>query len=259
MTLQFHKYHGAGNDFIIVDNRQETFKPDRNAIAKLCRRKFGIGGDGLMLLEKSGEADFYMRYFNSDGNESTMCGNGGRCIVAFARSLGIIDKQTRFLASDGLHDSVIRDDGLIALKMQDVDTTQNFDEDYFVDTGSPHYVRFVEDLANTPVFEEGRKIRYDNATFPEGTNVNFVAIEREGLISIRTYERGVEDETLACGTGAVASAISAYLRSKTDKTSYLVNVRGGKLQVSFNPSGNRFTNVWLTGPAEFVFSGAVDI
>lgn len=255
MLQQFHKYHGAGNDFIIIDNRQNTFKPENNIIERLCRRKFGIGADGLMLLESSEEADFYMRYFNSDGKESTMCGNGGRCIVAFAHDLGIIEKETRFLASDGWHEAVIREDNLIALKMQDVERVETFDDHYFIDTGSPHYVRFVENLPKVPVYEEGRKIRYDTGISQTGTNVNFVFFEKEGLISIRTYERGVENETLACGTGAVASAISAYLHSQTDKTSYSVNAMGGRLEVSFEKTGNRFTNVWLVGPAEYVYAG----
>ncbi|MGM0531226.1 MAG: diaminopimelate epimerase [Bacteroidota bacterium] len=255
MSQQFHKYHGAGNDFILIDNRQNTFIPDNNVVERLCRRKFGIGADGLMLLESSGEADFYMRYFNSDGKESTMCGNGGRCIVAFAHDLGIIDRKTLFLATDGAHEAVIRDDNLIALKMQDVERVKTSDDHYFMDTGSPHYVRFVDNLSKVPVYEEGRKIRYNTGISETGTNVNFVSFEKEGLISIRTYERGVENETLACGTGAVASAISAYLRSQTDKTSYTINALGGRLEVSFEPTENRFTNVWLIGPAEFVFSG----
>ncbi|MCF8335043.1 MAG: diaminopimelate epimerase [Bacteroidales bacterium] len=257
MSQQFHKYHGAGNDFIIIDNRQKPFKPDSNVIEGLCRRKFGIGADGLMLLEKSAEADFYMRYFNSDGKESTMCGNGGRCIVAFARDLGIIDRNTQFLASDGEHKALIKEDNLIALKMQDVERVKIFDDHFFVDTGSPHYVRFVDNLSKVPVYEEGKKIRYNTGISETGTNVNFVSFEKEGLISIRTYERGVENETLACGTGAVASAISACLHSHTDKNSYTVNAMGGRLHVSFEPAGgNRFTNVWLTGPAEYVFEGS---
>ncbi|MEF8846016.1 MAG: diaminopimelate epimerase [Bacteroidales bacterium] len=259
MSQQFQKYHGAGNDFIIIDNRQNTFTPEKDVIERLCRRKFGIGADGLMLLESSEEADFYMRYFNSDGKESTMCGNGGRCIVAFAYDQGLIDKNPHFLASDGMHEAVIRDDNLVALKMQDVERVRTFDDHYFVDTGSPHYVRFVDDPEKVNVYEEGRNIRYNSQFSETGVNVNFVSLEEGDQISIRTYERGVENETLACGTGAVASAISAYLRSHTDKTSYTVNARGGRLEVTFKPTGNRFTDVWLTGPAVFVFSGTVDV
>jgi diaminopimelate epimerase len=159
------------------------------------------------------------------------------------------------MASDGPHDAVIREDGLVALKMRDVEQVETYGDHYFVDTGSPHYVSFVDDLAKVNVYEEGKKVRYDKSISEAGTNVNFVSFEKEGLISIRTYERGVENETLACGTGAVASAISAYLYSNTDKTSYTVNAMGGKLEVSFDPTGDSFTNVWLTGPAEFVFSG----
>ncbi|MFW6101370.1 MAG: diaminopimelate epimerase, partial [Bacteroidota bacterium] len=210
MTQHFHKYHGAGNDFIIINNRQGVFPPDKNVIKRLCRRRFGIGADGLMFLETSAEADFYMRYFNSDGNESTMCGNGGRCIVSFAYDQGLIDKKTRFLASDGPHEAVIRDDNLVALKMQDVERVKTLGEHYFVDTGSPHYVRFVDDPEQVNVYEEGRKIRYNSQFSETGVNVNFVSLEEGDQIAIRTYERGVENETLACGTGAVASAISAY-------------------------------------------------
>ena len=259
MAQEFHKYHGAGNDFIIIDNRQKSFQPDRDVIESLCRRKFGIGANGLMLLENSEEADFYMRYFNSDGKESTMCGNGGRCIVAFAHDQGIIGRKTRFMASDGPHDAEIREDGLVALKMRDVERVETYGDHYFVDTGSPHYVSFVDDLAKVNVYEEGKKVRYDKSISEAGTNVNFVSFEKEGLISIRTYERGVENETLACGTGAVASAISAYLYSNTDKTSYTVNAMGGKLEVTFDPTGDSFTNVWLTGPAEFVYAGSIDV
>jgi len=211
-------------------------------------------------LEKSAKVDFYMRYFNSDGKESTMCGNGGRCMVDFAHSLHIIGKETRFLATDGVHEAVIRDHKLIALKMQNINSIATFNDHYFIDTGSPHYVRFVDDLDKIPVYEEGRKIRYDRSISQQGTNVNFVCFEKAGHISIRTYERGVENETFACGTGAVASAISAYLRSNTDKTSYTVKVLGGILKVSFDVvTKNTFKNIWLTGPSEYIYQGTVHI
>lgn len=258
MSLWFYKYHGAGNDFILIDNRQDIFQPDTNRIARLCERKFGIGANGLMLLETNQQSDFAMRYFNADGHESTMCGNGGRCMVAFAKKLGIIDDKTHFVASDGTHQAVIMENKLIALKMQDVSDIRISHDHLFIDTGSPHYIRFVNNLSKVPVYEEGKKIRNDTSISKGGTNVNFVSLEKDGMISIRTYERGVENETLACGTGAVASAIGSYLIAKSDKTSYTVNVMGGKLQVSFEVENkNTFRNVWLTGPAEFVFEGSI--
>jgi diaminopimelate epimerase len=258
MPLRFCKYHGAGNDFILIDNRQHIFQPDINYIARLCERKFGIGANGLMLLEKSQQSDFAMRYFNADGHESTMCGNGGRCMVAFARKLGIIDDKTHFVASDGPHEAFILENKLIALKMQDVSDVRIFPDHLFIDTGSPHYIRFVNNLSKVPVYDEGKKIRKDTSISKGGTNVNFVSLEKDGMISIRTYERGVENETLACGTGAVASAIASYLIANSDKSSYTVNVMGGKLQVNFEAeSKNHFSNVWLTGPAEFVFEGSL--
>jgi diaminopimelate epimerase len=259
MSIQFFKYHGAGNDFIIIDNRNNGFKVQRDVIERLCNRRFGIGADGLMLLENSRTADFSMRYFNADGRESTMCGNGGRCIVAFANSIGVIKNDTRFMAADGLHKAKILDTKIVSIEMKDIEEVRKLGNDYFVDTGSPHYVQFVNDLKNAPVYTEGRRIRLDRRICNEGTNVNFVHIDGDGRISIRTYERGVENETLACGTGAVASAISTFLKTKTDKTSFMIHVVGGKLKVDFVPvSEQNYKDIWLTGPAEFVFEGMVE-
>ncbi|MFO8235371.1 MAG: diaminopimelate epimerase [Bacteroidales bacterium] len=260
MIHQFYKYQGAGNDFILLDNRSLSFNVNTDTIEKLCDRRFGIGADGLMLLENSSEADFYMRYFNADGGESTMCGNGGRCIVAFARRLGIIDKDTLFQAYDGLHKAKIMDSRIISLQMKNIEYCIKYGNDYYVDTGSPHYVKFVEDIRNAQVYEEGKKIRVDEDIAPHGTNVNFVKIDGEGKLSLRTYERGVENETLACGTGAVASAVCTYLERKSDKTSYLINVVGGKLIVDFEVSGAyNFKNIWLTGLADYVYEGNIEI
>ncbi|MGM0498290.1 MAG: diaminopimelate epimerase [Bacteroidota bacterium] len=229
MKVQFYKYHGAGNDFILIDNRENVIGPNPRLVEQLCNRRFGIGADGLMLLENSEKADFSMRYFNSDGYEASMCGNGGRCIASFVWEKGLISKETEFVASDGLHKAKILDKGIVALKMNDVENVRKIGEHYFLDTGSPHYVLFVDDINKSRVQEEGKRIRYDASVSKYGTNVDFVQIVDEDEITIRTYERGVENETLACGTGAVASAISTHLLKETDIFSFSVRGLGGKL------------------------------
>jgi len=256
MASTFQKYHGAGNDFILIDNRSGYFHPDKNVIQKMCERRFGIGADGLMLLEKADEYDFSMRYYNSDGNESTMCGNGGRCIVAFARSLGLIDRQTFFLATDGPHLAKILDDGRISLKMQDVEEVRHHQGHDVINTGSPHYIVWVHDPGQVKVLYEGSAIRHDPDISNDGVNVNFVTMAENRHIHIRTYERGVEDETLACGTGSVAAAISAHFRSPSDKSSYIIHALGGDLEVEFREEATGiFRDVWLTGPTQWVFEG----
>jgi len=260
MQVQFYKYHGAGNDFILIDNRKSVINLNPRFVQKLCSRRFGIGADGLMLLENSQKADFSMRYFNSDGHEASMCGNGGRCIVSFAWKKGFISNETEFIASDGLHKAKILDNGIVALKMNDVEEVEKVGVHYFLNTGSPHYVMFVDDINKSKVQEDGKRIRYDASVSKQGTNVDFVQIIKEDEISIRTYERGVENETLACGTGAVASAIATHLSKETDNFSFSVQVLGGKLQVDFKMKDEtHFYDIWLTGPAEFVFKGSVDI
>lgn len=258
MELSFYKYHGAGNDFILVDNRSGAIQLQVSQIAALCHRRFGIGADGLMLLQEVPDADFEMVYYNADGNESTMCGNGGRCIAAFAHHLGIAGADMRFKAVDGMHKARIRPDGTVALHMQDVQQI-GFEEDHVIlDTGSPHYIQWVDDVSRIDVFGEGRAIRNREAFQPKGINVNFVQ-RAGGDLLIRTYERGVEDETLACGTGVTAAAIAA-VGAETGHFHIPVRAVGGMLSVSFEKKdAGTAEDIVLTGGAVFVFKGIVGI
>lgn len=260
MELTFYKYQGTGNDFVMIDNRQATF-PVTNVklIESLCDRRFGIGADGLILLENDTQADFKMVYFNSDGNQSTMCGNGGRCIVAFAKKLKIIDNQAAFNAIDGLHHATISVDETVSLQMKNVETINITPKYVFLDTGSPHHVEMVSDLKNFDIKQNGAEIRYSTLYEKSGSNVNFVEQINENTFAIRTYERGVEDETLSCGTGATAVAIAMRKIGKTDSNDININVQGGNLSVSFTPIDTIFTNVFLKGPAKFVFEGVISI
>lgn len=261
--LSFHKYHGAGNDFILLDDRQGTYGPtlDQPAIASLCSRRFGIGADGLMLLQDHPDYDFEMVYFNADGNPSTMCGNGGRCIVRFAHDLGLVRDEYHFLAVDGPHRARLQADGSVALEMNDVRTVTSPQTEAFVlDTGSPHYVAFVADAAVVDVVAEGRAVRQSPPYQKEGINVNFVSGSLSGL-EIATYERGVEDETLACGTGVTAAAIAAIQRVKPASGDFDIPVKakGGLLAVRGHYDGELFSNLWLIGPATAVFTGQVSV
>lgn len=263
MKVKFFKYQGAGNDFVVIDNRDKTFDPSIDRVELLCDRNFGVGADGLMLLENDDKYDFYMRYFNADGKESTMCGNGGRCIAEFAKQLGIgTSEKVVFNSIDGLHEAYfveVEDEPLVKLKMIDVKEIKEYDDYYFLNTGSPHYVTFVEELEDMDVFSEGEAIRNDPKFAPGGTNVNFVEI-MEDEIFVRTFERGVEDETLACGTGSTAAAIAAALFLESDQNVWDVEVLGGMLQVSFDrKEDGTFENIWLTGPAEMVFEGTIEV
>lgn len=243
----------------MIDNRNNTFpKNDVKLIQKLSDRRFGIGADGLILLESSTESDFTMVYFNADGNESTMCGNGGRCIVAFAKKLNIIEEETTFNAIDGLHFASIKND-IINLQMTDIDTVEEFENYSFLNTGSPHHINFCDNVKNINVKELGTEIRYGSPYFQEGTNVNFAEQISDNSFIVRTYERGVEDETLACGTGVTAVAIAANKLNKTKANTINIEVLGGHLEVSFKREGNSFTNVFLKGPAQFVFEGNITI
>lgn len=256
---EFYKYHGAGNDFIIIDNRDKSF--DITSIEKiklLCHRHFGIGADGIMLLEKEPNYDFKMVYINNDGSMGSMCGNGGRCIVHFAHNILKIIKNPRkviFLAVDGEHEAEILNDGLIKLKMQDVnEISKRNDLDFLYSGTTPHNIMFVKDIENFPVVEIGRKIRDSD---PDGVNTNFVEV-KYGVFNVRTYERGIEDETLACGTGATSVAIAAHHLGKLKENICKIKMPGGNLTVEFEkmPDGS-YKNIWLTGPVQFVFKGEV--
>ncbi|HBF87177.1 MAG TPA: diaminopimelate epimerase [Bacteroidales bacterium] len=256
MLIKFYKYHGAGNDFIILDNRKNTYNGlNQQSIEFLCHRHFGVGADGLMLLNSSDSYDFGMKYFNSDGRESTMCGNGGRCIVAFAKSLQIIGDTTTFEAIDGIHIAEIIDAKTVKLKMNDVFEIKEQNGDFILNTGSPHIVKFVENANDLNVFELGKQIRYSKQFSPNGINVNFVQKLSERKIYVRTYERGVENETLSCGTGVTAASIAySCLNSCED---FEIETKGGILKTSFTKTNSTFTNVWLQGSVSFVFEGFV--
>ncbi len=261
MKQYFYKYQGAGNDFILIDNRLEQFNHHQpEQIARLCDRRFGVGGDGIMFLQLKDAFDFEMIYYNADGKPSSMCGNGGRCIVAFARFLGLIANETNFLAVDGPHYAKISESGdWVSLQMIDV-TEINGDEDAFVlNTGSPHYVKLVENLEQKNVYQDGYAIRNNETYRKEGININFVEPLNDGFF-VRTFERGVEDETYACGTGVTAVALAmAKHQHKTGAVFTPIKVLGGDLSVKFNYNGAVFTDIFLEGPAKQVFSGEIDI
>jgi diaminopimelate epimerase len=260
MLLTFYKYQGTGNDFIMVDNRLNSFpKENTQLIEQLCDRRFGIGADGLILLENHTTYDFKMVYFNSDGNESSMCGNGGRCLVAFAKQLGIIEATAEFEAVDGYHYAKIIGDDLVSLQMKDVDRIAVHQDYSFLNTGSPHHVQLVSDLKNLDVKTEGAKIRYSDLYGKAGSNINFVHQLENDIFAVRTYERGVEDETLSCGTGVTAVAIAMHQTGKTNNNIIDLNVEGGKLKVQFDVDNGKYTNVFLIGPATFVFEGMIDL
>lgn len=260
MNIPFYKYQGTGNDFVLIDNRTNIFDRERrDIVAQVCHRRFGIGADGFILLQNKEGYDFEMVYYNADGNESTMCGNGGRCIVQFAYDLGVIGDTTRFLAVDGPHDAYVKDKQ-VHLHMIDVYTVNKLgDEAFFLNTGSPHYIKQVDKIEDFPIVETGKSIRYSDAFAPGGTNVNFMEMQGERLF-VRTYERGVEDETYSCGTGVTAAAIAAAEMGAT--VPVLIKTLGGDLEVIFkkdNNDDNKYTEIYLIGPAKRVFAGEIDI
>jgi diaminopimelate epimerase len=262
MEITFYKYQGAGNDFIIIDDRSEQFdRSNTELVAKMCDRRFGIGADGLMLLRNKEGFDFEMVYYNADGNEGSMCGNGGRCIVAFAKSTGVVGDKCYFVAVDGPHEAEMlnhEDNAWVSLKMIDVPDIEKGIGYVFMDTGSPHYVSFnSNNLDNMDLIEEARRIRYNERYSKDGTNVNFIDV-KDNVLKIRTYERGVEDETLACGTGVTAAVLTAHITGNVKGNEINVKAKGGDLKVLFERVGNGYENVWLQGPAEFVFKGVVN-
>ncbi|MBK7407753.1 MAG: diaminopimelate epimerase [Saprospirales bacterium] len=258
-TFPFFKYHGAGNDFIMIDHRESPHidLADETLIRHLCDRHFGIGADGLIALLKSPELDFEMKYYNADGREGSMCGNGGRCTVAFAFQVGIRKPHYQFLAADGLHEAFFREQGWVELKMGDVKVVEAGEDFYFLNTGSPHYVRFVDKVSAVDVCALGKAVRYSDRFRQEGTNVNFVEEEDAG-IAVATYERGVEDETLSCGTGITASALVTSLKRGLpagEPVQIPVRAKGGNLEVRFLKTEEGFRDIWLCGPTKMVFGG----
>jgi diaminopimelate epimerase len=252
--IKFHKYQGTGNDFIMIDDRAQLFDLSRlDLIVAWCDRKFGIGADGVILIRDHPEYDFEMIYFNPDGSQS-LCGNGSRCAVMFAHTLGMITRQCTFLAVDGPHEGCL-DQGLVKVRMHDVGAPQQIDGDYFVNTGSPHHIKMVDEIGAVDVTKEGSMIRYGDQYQPGGTNVNFVE-PKGNQVQVRTYERGVEDETLSCGTGVTAVALVMGTMGYVSPVN--INAAGGDLQVSFNrQSDGSYTDIYLSGPAEKVYEGIV--
>ncbi len=255
--IKFYKYQGAGNDFVMVDNRQGAFKGDKVEWCKqVCDRKYGIGSDGLIFIENHAVSNFKMDFYNPDGSQS-FCGNGSRCAVAFAKHIGVFnnDKVT-FEAIDGMHEAIISDSA-VDIHMQNVALPTNEGADFFMDTGSPHFIRFVSAVEAVDILSFGPKIRFDQKYMPNGTNVNVIHEIAGDEIAIRTYERGVEAETLACGTGATAAALTFAFKNNLNKGKVKVKAVGGNLSVSFEVINNQFENVWLSGPAKFVFEGEI--
>jgi diaminopimelate epimerase len=260
MNITFYKYQGTGNDFVILDNRNDAYQNlTETQVHFLCDRRFGIGADGLMLMNKKEGFDFDMRYFNADGRPSTLCGNGARCMVRFAADMGLHQYTYRFHAVDGEHEAEIDNQNNIRLKMNDVNDVRQQNDHFILNTGSPHFVKFVQQLTEVDVPETGRNIRYSKAFAEEGINVNLVETLSGDKIFVRTYERGVEDETLSCGTGVTAAAlVSAHNEIGFNRIE--VKTAGGNLSVEFDKTGeNSFENIWLCGPAEFVFKGEIEV
>lgn len=260
MKIEFHKYQGTGNDFILLDNRSKTYDQlTEKQVALMCNRRFGIGADGLILLNLKEGFDLEMKYYNADGAEGSMCGNGGRCMIKFVASLGIRKNNYHFLAVDGEHEAEIDTNGLVRLKMANVNKVEVHSNYFILNTGSPHYVKYIKDIMKMDVKNSGRMIRYSPAFEKDGINVNFVESVDDDKIYVRTYERGVEDETLSCGTGVTASALIA---AHNDNGFNRVEVKtpGGNLSVEFDKvDDNHFENIWLNGPAEFVFKGEMEL
>ena len=258
MNIAFYKYQGTGNDFVIIDNRNNALTLTTAQVKKMCDRRFGIGADGLMLLNSKPGYDFEMVYYNADGRESSMCGNGGRCLVKFAYNLGIKKRKYLFMAVDGEHEATVEDNGWVYLKMKDVHGITKHFSDSILDTGSPHYVKNIDHLSNYDVARYGKEIRYSDEYKDKGINVNFVE-QQDRSIFVRTYERGVEDETFSCGTGVTAAAL-IYAHNDNGFNRVEIRTLGGNLAVEFDKrSDDTFENIWLCGPADFVFKGEMSV
>jgi diaminopimelate epimerase len=260
MEIRFYKYQGTGNDFVILDNRDKSYDGlTRQQVAFLCDRRFGIGGDGLMLLNLHPDYDFEMIYYNSDGRESSMCGNGGRCLTKFASDIGIIQSSYNFIAVDGAHEASLNTDGTVSLKMNDVDDVRYDRGNFILNTGSPHFVTMAADIMHLDIVKKGRDIRNNNEFKKEGINVNFVEqTDEPDRIIVRTYERGVENETLSCGTGVVAAALVCH-HNDNGFNRVEVQTKGGMLSVEYDKIDEAFRNVWLNGPAVKVFEGVLKV
>jgi diaminopimelate epimerase len=264
VKIHFYKYQATGNDFVVIDNRSHGYSFSQEQIEKICDRRFGVGADGLMLIEKHPTLDFNLVYYNSDGSQS-LCGNGSRAAVVMASMLGLLKKSTTFNAYDGTHEAQLLSDDMVRLKLNNVSEVKKTGDEYFINTGSPHHLRFVNDLTTYPVVEEGRKIRYSEMYSPNGTNANFIQLLDNNTIAVRTYERGVEDETLSCGTGVTAAALAASFLGYTSPIH--IKAKGGELSVEFKdvhsgPSGSipaTFHDVFLIGPAKMVFEGDLEL
>lgn len=260
MHIQFYKYQGTGNDFVILDNRGQQYDQlTVEQIGKICHRRFGVGADGLMLLNLHPDYDFEMKYYNADGKESSMCGNGGRCLVKFAYDIGIIRTTYKFIAIDGKHEATVDIDGTVSLKMNDVHEVKYVDDHFILNTGSPHFVELTPDVMKLDVYEKGRAVRYSPEFKEKGINVNFVEQTKEPFrIIVRTYERGVEDETYSCGTGVTAAALVCH-HNENGFNRVEIQTLGGDLSVEYDKIGDIFQNIWLQGPALRVFTGEMDI
>ncbi len=262
MKLDFHKFHGNGNDFILIDNLTKPVNLTAEQIARICHRRFGVGADGLIEINPSATEDFSMKYYNADGYEGTMCGNGGRCAAAFAHLKGYVSNKMRFEAIDGFHLAEIERElkketaWHVAIQLRDVSEIKPIEGGFYIDTGSPHVVLFTDHLDNMDVFKEGKKIRESADYNPDGVNVNFVKVSDE-VLKVRTFERGVEDETLSCGTGVTAAAIAASRLYK--KNSWQVITSGGDFQIDFEMDESKVWRVWLRGPAELICSGMIKL
>ena len=264
LKVHFFKYQATGNDFVLIDNRSGRFSFSKEQVRAVCDRKFGVGADGLMLIEKDADVNFNLQYYNSDGSQS-LCGNGSRAAVNMAASLGMLNGKATFRAFDGLHDAEISEGGIVRLKMNDVEEVKHNGDDYVINTGSPHVIRFVTGIKGYPVVETGRKIRYSDAFQPGGVNVNFVEILPDNTIFVRTYERGVEDETLSCGTGVTAAALAASYHQLASPV--IVKTLGGSLSVEYETrqqglspgQAGIFREIYLIGPTKLVFEGDLEL